>query len=211
LARFRADPLRRLHLDRPAERPELARTSLPEPGAAARARAAIAVREFTDAATTGAPDAWVLAARARTAAVDLPGSLDQAVAGTRLDAERRPRWWRAVGAIQWLLLATLGAGLLWLTGLALLGYFGLPRPSTPTWLALPAPTLLVAGGALLGILLAIGARVAGNIAARRRAARARSRLRAAVGRVADELLVRPVAEEMSALDSCRAGALMAAA
>ena len=211
LTRFRADPLHRLHLDRPAERPELARTSLPAPDAAARARAAIAVRGYTDASTAGAPDAWVLAVRARTSIVDLPDALDQAVAGTRLDAERRPRWWRVVGAAQWILLATLGAGALWLTGLAVLAYLNLPEPSAPVWLGLPAPTVLAVGGAVAGIVLALGSRLAGRLGARRRAAKARSRLRTAVGRVADEHLVGPVGEELGALERCRAGARMAAA
>ena len=39
----------------------------------------------------------------------------------------------------------------------------------------------------------------------------RVRLRAAVGRVADEYLVGPVGAEMDALERCRAGARMAAA
>ncbi|QTE30439.1 GTPase [Pengzhenrongella sicca] len=211
LTRLRSDPLRRLHLDRPAARPELARTSLVTPGPAARARAAIAVRAYTDAATAGAPDAWVLAARERAAAADLPDALDQAVAGTPLDAERHPRWWRAVGAVQWVLLATLAAGLVWLTALAAAAYLGLPDATTPTWSGLPVPTVLAVGGALAGILLALGARLVGGVVARRRAARARVRLRAAVARVADEFLVGPVDAEMGALDRCRAGARMAAA
>ena len=211
LSRFRPDPLRRLHLDQPTERPDLARTSLPAASPAARARATIAVRAYTDAATAGAPDAWVLAARNRSAAADLPGALDQAVVSTRLDAERYPAWWRVVGALQWIVLASLVAGLVWLTGLALLGYFGFPEPSTPVWWGLPAPTVLAAGGALAGVLLAAGSRFAGAVGARRRAARARIRLRAAVGRVADEYLVGPVGAEMDALERCRAGARMAAA
>jgi GTP-binding protein EngB required for normal cell division len=211
LTRLRSDPLRRLHLDRLAVRPELARTSLPAPGAAARARAALAVRDYTDAATGGAPDAWVLAARARTSAAGLPDALDQAVAGTRLDADRRPLWWRAVGALQWVLLATVVAGAGWLGGLAVLGYLRLPPPSTPVWFGLPAPTALLIAGAAAGILLAAGARLVGGLLARRKAARARVRLRAAVAQVADERLVGPVAQEMDALERCRAGARMAAA
>jgi len=212
LVRFRSDPLRRLHLDRPAERPELARTSLRVLGAAARARAGNAVRAYTDTATAGAPDAWVLAARARArvSAAVLAGALDQAVAGTRLDAERRPTWWRAVGVVQWILFATLLAGLLWLAALALLGYFGLPDPSTAAWFGLPAPTVLAAGGAGVGMMLAVGARFAGSLGARRRATWARARLRTAVGQVTDELLVGPLSEEMRALERCRAAARLAA-
>ena len=226
LTRLRSDPLRRLHLGasvpRPGGasanvRPELERTSLPAPSAAAHARASIAVREYTDAATAGAPQIWVLAARARVRAADLPDALDQAVAGTRLDAERRPAWWRAVGTAQWVLLAALGVGVAWLAGLAVLGALGLAGVTGqsaslgPTVGSVPLPTVLALGGALAGILLALGARLACVVTARRTAARARARLRAAVARVADDHLVKPVGEEMSALDRCRAGARMAAA
>ncbi|RYV52365.1 GTPase [Pengzhenrongella frigida] len=212
LARFRPDPLRRLHLDGVPERPELTRSSLPGPGAAGRAQAGNAVREYTATATAGVPQVWSLAARARAraAAATLPDALDQAVTGTRLDAERVPLWWRAVGAIQWVLLAALAAGLLWLAGLVLLTYFRLPEPTTPVWFGLPAPTVLALGGAAAGILLALGARLTGTWGARRKAARARSRLRAAVGQVADERLVRPVSEEMRALERCRAASRLAA-
>jgi GTP-binding protein EngB required for normal cell division len=210
LARFRPDPLRRLHLDASTERPDLARTSLPGAGAAARARAGSAVRAYTDTATAGAPDDWVLAARAAAGAPGLPDALDQAVAGTRLDAERRPLWWRAVGLLQWLLLAALVGGLVWLGVLAGLAYLRLPEPVTPVWWGFPAPTVLVAGGALLGILVALLSRFAGAVGATRRAARARTRLRAAVGAVADARVVEPVAAELSALDRCRTAARLAA-
>ncbi|WP_407342079.1 GTPase [Pengzhenrongella phosphoraccumulans] len=212
LARFRPDPLRRLHLERVPERPDLTRSSLPGPGAAARAGAGNAVRDYTATATAGVPDAWVLAARARarTAAATLPDALDQAVAGTRLDAERAPTWWRVIGVAQWLLLAALVAGLAWLAGLAVLSYLRLPEPSTPLWLGLPAPTVLVLGGVVAGIGLALLCRAVGAWIARRRGARARSRLRIAVGQVADERLVRPLGEEMRALERCRAASRLAA-
>ena len=222
LTRLRSDPLRRLHLGAAAAlpaapRPELVRTSLPAPSAAARARASIAVRDYTDAATAGAPQAWVLAARARVDAADLPDALDQAIAGTRLDAERRPAWWGVIGMAQWVLLAALGSGVAWLAGLAVLGALGLAGVTGqsaalgPTVGSVPLPTVLALGGAVAGILLALAARLGCALTARRTAARARARLRAAVARVADDHLVTPVGEEMSALDRCRAGARMAAA
>jgi len=212
LARFRSDPLRRLHLDRPAARPDLARTSLPGAGAAARARAAIAVRAYLDTATAGAPVSWVLAARARvrTSGADLPDMLDQVVVGTRLEAERSPVWWRVVGVVQWALLATLVAGLAGLAGLALLSYLRLPDPAVPLWFGFAAPTVLAAGAAVAGAAVALGARFAATVGARRRAARARSRLRTAIGQVTDERLAGPVGKEMRALQRCRTAARLAA-
>ncbi|WP_258726587.1 GTP-binding protein HSR1 [Cellulomonas sp. NS3] len=213
LARFRPDPLRRLGLGSgrsDEQRPDLARTSLPTPGPAARARAATAVRTYADAATAGAPDDWVLAARRRATTDGLPDALDQAVAGTRLEAERRPVWWGVLGALQWVLFAALVAGLLWLALLAGAAYLQLPAPPTPVWWELPAPTVLAVGGALAGLLVALLGRVAGGVGARRRATRVRRRLREAIDAVAGRLVVEPVTSELAALERCRDGARRAA-
>ncbi|MCB7136370.1 GTPase [Cellulosimicrobium marinum] len=235
LARFRADPLRRLGLrprpgtrapgSRPRDdaagpgRADLARTSLPAVPAALRAGAQTAVRDYVDAATRGVPDAWALAARRRAAdgTAELADALDGAVVGTELDVSRRPVWWRVVGLTQWVLLAALIGGLLWLGVLALLAYLRLPEPPTPVLTLggagapeVPWPTLLALGGLVGGVLLALVARALAAVGARRRAARARSRLRDAVGEVADRVVRLPVGEELSALARCRSAALVAA-
>ncbi|MBD5787222.1 50S ribosome-binding GTPase [Cellulosimicrobium terreum] len=227
--RFRPDPLRRLGL-RPAAGsglpraagpgddapPELARTSLPSPPYAARAGAHTAVRAYVATSTRGVPDAWTLAARRRAAASigGLSDALDRSVVGTDLEASRRPRWWRVVGVLQWLVLAALVVGLGWLAALWGFVYLRLPEPPTPVLTLgsgeLPWPTLLALGGALAGILLALVSRAAAAVGARRRAARVRRRLREAVGRVADELVRLPLSEELDALARCRAAATIAA-
>jgi len=229
LGRFRPDPLRRLGLRSdagrvPTDRPDLARTSLPASGPSVRAAAASAVRQYIEQATGGAPDAWVLAARRRGQdGIDrLPDALDQAVAGTQLEAARRPLWWRWVGALQWLLLAAAVVGMLWLGVAFLLSYFQLPPLPMPVLtldlgqaggggvFELPWATALVAAGVVGGILVAVLARALGAVGARRRAARARKRLRESVARVADGLVRLPVGEELSALARCRAAAAIAA-
>ena len=45
------------------------------------------------------------------------------------------------------------AGILWLGVLAGLAYLRLPEPETPMWWGLPAPTVLLAGGALVTTVL----------------------------------------------------------
>ncbi|WP_251153896.1 GTPase [Cellulosimicrobium sp. Marseille-Q4280] len=240
LGRFRPDPLRRIGLrsgpapgSRAARtakalggpgtagppREDLGRTSLPAVPAALRAGAQTAVRDYVDAATRGVPDAWALVARRRAAdgTSDLPDALDRAVAGTELEASRRPAWWRVVGVLQWLVLAALVAGLVWLAVLWLFAYLRLPEPPTPVLTLggagapeLPWPTLLVLGGVVVGVVLALAARVAAAVGGRRRAARARRRLRAAITQVADAVVRLPVGEELAALARCRAGALVAA-
>ncbi|MFP3712888.1 GTPase [Puerhibacterium sp. TATVAM-FAB25] len=230
LGRLRADPLRRLGLRPdevrvPTDRTDLARTSLPAARPSVRAAAATAVRTYVGQVTDGAPDPWVLAARRRAQeGIDrLPDELDQAVAGTRLAAGRRPAWWRVVDVLQWLLLAALVVGLLWLGAAFALAYFQLPPLPTPVltvggaaWggagpgLDVPWPTVLVLGGVLLGVLLALVSRLFAAVGARRRASRVRRRLRESVARVADELVRGPVADELAALARCRAAARVAA-
>src|SRR5690606_41940377 len=145
------------------------------------------------------PDDWALAVRRRApeGAADLADALDQAVAGTELEASRRPVWWRVVGAFQWLVLAALVVGLLWLAALWGFVYLRLPEPPTPVLtlggpgaLELPWPTLLALGGVVVGVLVALVSRAAAAVGGRRRAARARRRLRDAVGQVADRLVDR---------------------
>ncbi|ASR54158.1 GTPase [Cellulomonas sp. PSBB021] len=220
VAGLRPDPLRRLGLaPRPAPQAELARSSLPPLGAAQRARATTAVRDHADAALAGAPDAWVLAARARldpAALTDartgaLPDALDHAIARTPLVPQRPAWWWRVVAGLQWLLLTAAVVGGLWLAGLAPMGYLRLPEPDVPQWGPVPVPTALLVGGVLAGVLVALLAGVAARLGARRRARAAGRRLRAAVAQVADALVVDPLAQETAALERCRSQAARAAA
>ncbi|MFB9654283.1 GTPase [Pseudarthrobacter oxydans] len=198
LSRFRADPLRRLNL-RSAAPSELNRTSLPPAGAPERARTDAAVREFADAASTGAPGPWRAAIRgaAREGRERLPDALDQAIAGTDLAANRKSWWWGVFNVVQWLALLTVLGGLGWLGVLAALGYFQMPVPEVPRVEGWPIPTLMIAGGVVLGIFLAITGRFIAAAAANLRAARARKRLKAAVAAVAQELVVEPVELEVS--------------
>lgn len=201
LARFRPDPLRRLNLRREGAIPELNRTSLPPAGAPEQARTDAAVREFAEAASAGAPGPWRAAIRgaAREANDRLPDALDQAIASTELSAGTKSWWWGGFNAVQWLALVTALAGFAWLGVLAALGYLQLPVPEVPRVQGWPVPTVMIAGGLLLGIVLAIGARFISRAAAASRSAVARKRLTAAVAAVAGELVVVPVEREVSRL------------
>ena len=94
--------------------------------------------------------------------------------------------------------------------LAVLAYFQLPVPEVPRVQGWPVPTVLVAGGVLLGIVLALAAKFIAGAAARSRAAAARRRLRASVAAVAEELVVDPVELEVSRLRSFNAALKSAA-
>ena len=208
LARLRPDPLRRLHLGTG----DTGRTSLPRPGPIQLARARGAVRTYLDAATSGAPEGWVLAARRRA---DVPepvmaDALDTAIATTEVAPPRRPVWWRAVGVVQWVLLPAAAVGGLWLGGLAGAAYLRMPAPEPPSWGAVPVPTAALVGGLLLGLLLAGAARLFAGVGARRQAGLATARLRAAVADVAERLVVAPVDEVLGALVRTRDAAQAAA-
>jgi GTP-binding protein EngB required for normal cell division len=205
LVRFRPDPLRRLNLRRDGARPELNRTSLPPAGAPERARTDAAVREFADAASDGAPGPWraVLRGAAREGREQLPDALDQAIASADLKAGRKSWWWAVFNVIQWLALLTALGGFAWLGVLAALGYLQLPVPAVPMVEGWPVPTVMIAGGALLGVVLAVAAKLIAGAAARARGAVARRRLKAAVDSVADGLIVDPVEAELGRLRSFR--------
>ncbi|GII58456.1 hypothetical protein Pth03_68450 [Planotetraspora thailandica] len=196
LRRLRPDPLRRLHLTRG---PGTARTSLPPPTAVQLTAVDTAVRDVGEAAGGGVPEPWASAVRhaARSRAAELGDALDRAVAHASLGASKPPRWWKAVGVLQWLVTAVMAAGALWLLALFALDYLLLPKPPTPTAGRVPWPTLLLVGGAAAGVLIALLSRLAAWIGGRRRARKAARALRAAIGQVGEELVVTPAFEERS--------------
>ncbi len=215
--RLRPDPLRRLHLKGDAKRQVrsvMVRSSVPEPTPVQRAQVDTALRQACDAVSSDLPPAWQRAVRgaADGRSADVRDRLDQAVVSTDLGIDRVPLWWRAGGALQWLLTAAAVVGGLWLLALAFGSYLRLPDPPTPDVAGFALPSLLFVGGVLLGLVLSLAGRllVRGGAVARRK--RAESRLRAGIEKVADELMLEPVAAELDrhararvALDRARTG------
>jgi GTP-binding protein EngB required for normal cell division len=198
--RLRPDPLRRLHLPGPAAAAEaeslVAATSVPDPTAAQRAAAGLAVRGVADRAGKQLPAPWrsAVATAARSRLGDLPDALDRAIASTDLGMRRRPIWWRLVGALQWLVTLAALVGLGWLLGGYLLRAVGLPDPDYPFVGELPLPTVLLLGGLLAGVLLAGLVKPIIRWGARRARRRAERRLRAAVEDVGRAQVIAPVEE-----------------
>jgi hypothetical protein len=191
--RFRPDPLRRLHLERAA------RSSLPAPTPVQRSQVQAAVRRVADAGSRGLPTAWIEAVRraSLSRATDLPDALDTAVGRTDLGVAREPFWWRLVGWLQWLLVAAMVVGGVWLLVLFGLGYLRLPEPPTPMVGEVPVPTLLLLGGLAAGLLLAVFSRIPAAVGGKRRRRRAEAKLRAAVTHVAEVYVLRPVELEVA--------------
>ena len=213
VAKFKPDPLRRLHLDRLGagrKRKEIdpsrvGRTSLPATSGVQRARVDTALRSLADQAAHGLSRGWAEAVKraARSGQDTLPDRVDRAIATTDLDLAGHRRWWQAVRVLQWLLVAAVVAGLGWLAASAVLLYFQLPPLPRVLWWGLPAPTVLVGGGVLAGLLVAGLARIGVEVGARRRTARARQALRAAISRVTGELVVAPVRAEQERYEQAR--------
>ncbi|MEV0198666.1 YfjP family GTPase [Nonomuraea sp. NPDC050691] len=176
------------------------RTSLPAASAVQKARVETAIRDVGEVAATGLPGPWEAAVRraARARSGELTDAVDRAVGRTSVQAARPPRWWKAVGAVQWLVFATMVVGALWLGVLFGLDYLRLPELPVPTLGVVPWPTVLLAGGALAGVLVALLSRLAAWLGGRRRARRTAKAMRAAVGEVGAEYVLRPVEAEIDA-------------
>jgi hypothetical protein len=209
-SRLRPDPLKRLHLDLGASGKELAgtsRTSVPQATGVQRARIDSEVRALADQVGEGMSPSWASAVLAASVSrlPDLNDRLDRAVAATDLGTTRIPVWAGLVRVLQYLLIlsALVGAG--WLALLALGSYARLPEPPTPEVGAFPVPTLLLLGGILLGLLLALVCRWLVSLTAKSRARAADKRLRDAISEVSAEVVVEPIQAELASYAAVRDG------
>ena len=71
------------------------------------------------------------------------------------------------------------------------------------WWGVPAPTVLLVGGVLAGLLVALFSRIGVEVGARRAERRARGALVAAIAGVTRERVVEPVNEELDRYDFVR--------
>ncbi|MDO5634780.1 MAG: 50S ribosome-binding GTPase [Micrococcus sp.] len=216
LTRFRADPLRRLHLlpprspgareDEIAPRdPQLHRTSLPQRSASNNAVVDAAVRGIVTDAAQGASAPWAAALRraGRRHQDALPDAVDQAIAGAELGAGRGSWWWPVFNVLQWLALVIALGGAGWLGAYALAGYLQFPLPDAPRVEGFPVPTLLLIGGILLGLVLALAAVPMSRVAARARGRAARRAIESRTRQVGERLVVEPLRAEIERHDRFR--------
>ncbi|SDT73325.1 GTPase [Actinoplanes derwentensis] len=210
LRRLRPDPLRKLHLAEPVKTDSVStdvvpRTSVPAADAAQKSAVGLSVRAVAARAAAPLPEVWApaLNSAARSRAADLPDALDRAVAQTDLGLEKPPMWWRAVGVLQWVLLAAAGVGLGWL----ILGYalaaLGLPEIDGVQVGSVPLPTLLLLAGLAGGLLLWLLLRPIIEAGARRARRRAEQRLRSAITEVGRGHVVAPVRDVLNAYAQAR--------
>jgi GTP-binding protein EngB required for normal cell division len=183
------------------------RTKMPEPNAVQRARLDAAVRDIADRTTADMPPAWEEAVRAASIAkVDqFTAGLDEAVVHTDLGLSATPWWWRGVQVVQWLLFAAVLFGVGWLLAVAAMSVARDPDPSVPKAAGVWVPVILLVGGLAAGLVLAVVGRIAAAASARRRATRADQKLRGAIQRVTDIVIVSPMQDEVDAYLRCRDG------
>jgi GTP-binding protein EngB required for normal cell division len=189
--RVKRDGLSRIGLDGGVEAEIRRLTAGPAQSStpAQRERVELAVREVTSASARGLPHPWadgVLAAGVASTD-ELRAALDAAVRTVDL-ALRRPLWWQLLNAGQILLVATSAASLLWWL-LHLAGAAG-----SPTVGGVSLASLLLVDAVGLGALLAMASRWLVHLGALRHRSQVEAGLRAAVGGVARDLVVAPIAE-----------------
>ena len=213
VAKFKPDPLRRLHLDRlgagrkqkEIDPSRVGRTSLPVTSGVQKARVETAIRALADETSEGLNRGWADAIKgaARASEGVLPDTLDRAVATTDLDLAAHRTWWQVVRVLQWLLLAGVVGGLAWLGVAFVLAYLQLPPLPDVTWWGFPAPTVLTVGGVLAGLLVAGLARIGIEVGARRRSRNAARALRRSIAKVTAELVLEPVEAERQRYEKAR--------
>jgi GTP-binding protein EngB required for normal cell division len=203
VSRLRRDPLRRLGL-RAGSGVERA-TSLPPASPAQVSTLNRAVRAHADARAAELPSGWRMdvTSDVESRLPALLAHLDGAVSAVDLGQDRRPAWWKVIGALQWLMLAAAVVGGLWLAALALVGYLRMPEIPTPDIGGWPVPTLLLIGGVAVGLLLWLIGAQAARVGAARRARAVRRRLAEAVATHVDAEITRPLTQHVEGFGAFR--------
>jgi len=170
-----------------------------------RAKVDTEVRALADDVSAGMTPPWAEAVRrASTSQLgDVSDRLDAEIAGTDLGVARIPAWANVVRVLQWVLIVAALVGAAWTVALAVSGSLG--DDSVPALGGIDLPILLLLGGVVVGILLALLCRLLVDLTARNRAAAADRKLRDAVHRVSAELVVAPIEAELEAFATVRTG------
>ena len=201
-SRLEPDPLARAGVDLgEAAGDLLGRSAAPSVAPVQRAQVDTDVRRLADDASAGLAPPWVGAVHtAATARLpELGDRLDATLAGTDLGAARLPAWAGLLRVVQWLLLLAAVAGGVW----SVVAAAGSGLGDTPQVAGVALPLVLLAGGLVVGLVLAVVSRPLVRRAGAPRARTADERLRTALHDVAHELVVAPVATELDAYATVR--------
>lgn len=207
VGKLKPDPLRRLGLAKPqasasTEGPR--RTNVSPDNPVAKAGVTTAIADLIGGSADGLPDSWRERLRATTdpANPDLLDGLDTAIGSAGI-AQHRPGWWRPVNGLQWLFAAVVVAGLVWLAVLFALRWFAIPDPPMYRWHGWPAPTLMVLGGVVTGLLIAFVAKFLVNAGAARERRRVHAALADRTRDVGERFIVTPLNGEIERMRTLR--------
>jgi GTP-binding protein EngB required for normal cell division len=138
------------------------------------------------------------AARSRTA--EVPAALGTAMTESLPDENKIATWWRLIGGLQGLLLGGVVVSLAWLVAVLIFGVFHAashaPRLFSDASL-LPWIIVLIGAFLLLGWLTAAGSRNVVRAAAEQESERVQQAMRARIGKVAHEMVIIPVEQELA--------------
>lgn len=160
------------------------------------------LRALADAVGGTGDEAWRRTVRHTLAERRDPvlARLDEVVGQSTVSARDR-RWWRAAQVIQRLVLTVAAIGAVWMVVMVLADTaFRIDidsiTPTTPRADWLPLPTALMLGGLALGWLLGLVFGGIARVGSRRVERRARSTLRQAASRIADDAVIEPLQDLM---------------
>ncbi|GAA3826665.1 GTPase [Nocardioides panacisoli] len=166
------------------------------------------VRSLADEVSEGltAPWAHAVTGAATARLPELGDQLDASLSGVDLGLDRVPAWVPLLRVVQWvLLLVAVVAGAWWaVTGLDLVELSG-DLGSPPDVAGVPLPGFAFAAALLLGLLLALVARLLVTRLAHARSAEAADRLQDVVSKALEPTVVRPVDQELRAYTAFRTG------
>ncbi|MDN5894549.1 MAG: YfjP family GTPase [Nocardioides sp.] len=203
VTRLKSDPLKRLHLDLGSAGKTLTgapRSSIPETTKVQRARVDAAIRGVAEDASSGMSKPWAESIRRASVSrrVEVGDELDKAIGDVDLGVAKLPWWAGLVRVIQWVLILAAIVGGVWLAGLAAMSYLKVDEPATPEVVGLAVPTLMLVGGVVLGIVLALVCRVLVSMTAKSRARAADQNLRSGIRQTGQKLVVQPIDAELTA-------------
>ena len=160
----------------------------------------MAVKTYADSRIGSAQPAW--ARKLRTAATierdTLARELGNQVTTVAGISSSPPRWWGMFAWLQRILALTLSAGAIWLLVLLVLDWLRVPSDRvTPEIGGWPLPTVLLLGGAAVGLLFAAVSRGLANVGGKRRGRRAAKEIATAIEHVAEQRVVAPVNAELA--------------
>jgi GTP-binding protein EngB required for normal cell division len=208
VGRLRRDPLRKMRLT--ALREEL-RGAFTGPIGAQQGDVDNALQGVTDGVAADLPEAWQRSVRvaAREHAEQLPDALGQALKDSLPAFNQVPRWWWLIKTWQYFLVFLSALGLGWTLLLVVYGVFDLGSEPTPLISdagLLPYVALVVLCPLGIGFLTASMCRNVAALSAAKHGERVEQHMRDRIAVVARQMVLDPVAEELSAVALFRAEA-----